>query len=86
MKDETWVMPVECFVGLKDKMYTYITEEDHERKKSIHKNIIDDTLKYEVYKNICHIWDMKRIEFKANIIIGTYRIKKFLCLVTMAKI
>ena len=48
-------MPVECFVGLKDKMYTYITEEDHERKKSIHKNIIDDTLKYEDYKNMCHI-------------------------------
>lgn len=52
MKDETWGMPVECFVGLKAKMYTYITEEDHERKKSIHKNIIDDTLKYEDYKNI----------------------------------
>ena len=42
-------MPIKSFVGLKSKMYTFITEDNHESKKA--KGIIDDELKYEDYKN-----------------------------------
>ena len=42
-------MPIKGFVGLKSKMYTFITEDNHESKKA--KGIIDDELKYEDYKN-----------------------------------
>ena len=53
MKDETYGMPIKSFTGLKAKMYTYITEEDHECKKAkgIHKNVVDDELKYEDHTN-----------------------------------
>ena len=42
------------FVGLKSKMYTFITENNHESKKArgINKNDVDDELKYEDYKNV----------------------------------
>ena len=37
MKDETWYMSIKGFAGLKVKMYTYITKNEHECKKA--KNI-----------------------------------------------
>ena len=48
-------------------MYTFITEANHESKKAkgINKNIVDDELKYEDYKNVLpnrsHIRYIKRI-------------------------
>ena len=32
-------------------MYTSITEDNHESKKSINKNLVDNELKYKDYKN-----------------------------------
>ena len=33
MKDETWGRPPKDFLGLKSKIYTFITEHDHESEK-----------------------------------------------------
>ena len=51
MKDETCDVPIKAFVGLKSKMYTFVTEENHESKKvkGINGNVVDDELKYEDY-------------------------------------
>ena len=53
-KDETKVGPIRGFIWLKSKMYTFITEDNHESKKEkdIMKNVVDDELKYEDYKNV----------------------------------
>ena len=40
MKDETCGVPIKGFVRLKSKMYTFITEDNHESK-------IERALKYE---------------------------------------
>ena len=47
-------MPIEDFVGLKSKTYSFITEENHESKKAkgINKNAVDDELKYGDYNNV----------------------------------
>ena len=52
MKNETCGVPMKGLVGLKYKMYTFITEDNYESKKanSINKNVADDELKYESYK------------------------------------
>ena len=54
MKDETFGVPIKGFVGLKPKMYTLITEDNHESKKTkgINKKVVDDELKYEDCKNV----------------------------------
>ena len=51
MKDETCDVPIKGFVGLKSKMCTFVTEENHESKKvkGINGNVVDDELKYEDY-------------------------------------
>ena len=51
MKDETCDVPIKGFVKLKSKMYTFVTEENHESKKAkgINKDIVGDELKYEDY-------------------------------------
>ena len=53
MKDEIYVL-IKCFVGLKAKMYTYITEEEHECKniKGINNSLGEDQLKCQHYKNV----------------------------------
>ena len=53
-KDETSGVPIKGFVGLKSKMYTFITEDNHESKKAkgINKYVVDDELKYEDCKNV----------------------------------
>ena len=47
-------VPIEDFVGLKSKTYSFITEENHESKKAkgINKNAVDDELKYGDYNNV----------------------------------
>lgn len=54
MKDEIYAVPMKDFVGLKYKMYTFITEHKDESKKvkGINKNVVDGELKYEDYKNV----------------------------------
>ena len=51
MKDETCDVPIKGFVGLKSKMCTFVTEENHESKnvKGINGIVVDDELKYEDY-------------------------------------
>ena len=64
-------MPIKGLVGLKSKMYTFITEDNNESKKAkcIHKNIVEDEPKYEDYKNVlfnrwCMRHEMNRIQSK----------------------
>ena len=47
MKDEKCDVPIKGFVGLESKMYTFITEENHESQKAkdINKNLVDNELK-----------------------------------------
>ena len=56
MKDKTCA-PIKDFVGLKSKMYTFITESNHESKKAkdLNENVVDDYLKHEDYKNVLFI-------------------------------
>ena len=82
MRDETCGVPIKGFVGLKSKIYTLITEEKHESKKAkdINKNVIDDELKYEDYKNVLfnksYMRDeMNRIQYKDHNI-RSYRTHK----------
>ena len=82
MRDETCGVPIKGFVGLKSKIYTLITEEKHESKKAkdINKNVIDDELKYEDYKNVLFNKsymrnEMNRIQYKDHNI-GSYRTHK----------
>ena len=51
MKDETCGVPMKGLIGLKSKMYTFITEENDESKnvKSINWNVVDGELKYKAY-------------------------------------
>ena len=79
MRDETCSVAIKGFAGLKSKIYTLITEEKHESKKAkdINKNVIDDELKYEDYKNVLFNKsymrnEMNRIQYKDHNI-GSYR-------------
>ena len=47
MKDETSGVPINGFVGLKSKMYTFIAEDNHEAKnlKGTNNNFVDNELK-----------------------------------------
>ena len=44
MKDDTCGVSIKGFVELKSKMYTFITDKNHESKKAkdINKNVLDD--------------------------------------------
>ena len=54
MKDETCDTRTKGFVGLKSKMNTFKTEDNHESEKTkgINKNVVDDDLKYGDQKNV----------------------------------
>ena len=54
MKDETCDTRIKGFVGLKSKMNTFKTEDNHESEKTkgIKKNVVDDDLKYGDQKNV----------------------------------
>ena len=82
MKDEACGVPLNIFVGLKVKMYTFITEENDQSKKSKELNnyVVDVELKYEDFKNIffnnSHMrHEMIRIKSK-DYNIANYRISK----------
>ena len=80
MKDEISDVSIKGFVGLKSEIHTFITEDNHESKKAnnINKNIFNDELKYEDYKNILFNrsymrHEMNRIQSKCHNM-GSYRI------------
>ena len=54
MKKQTSGVPLKGFVVLKYKIYTFITKGNHEYKKgkAINKNVVDDKLKQDCYKNV----------------------------------
>ena len=75
-------MLIKCFVALKPKMYTFITEKNHGSKKvkSIPKNVVDGKLKYEDYKNVLFNrsymrHEMNRIQSQDHNM-GSYRVNK----------
>ena len=82
MKDETCDKPIIFFVELKAKVYLYITNNDLECKKAkgINKNVVDDELKYEDYKNVLSNGSHTRHEMNGiqskHHNLGTYRINK----------
>ena len=53
MKDETAGVPIVEFVGLRSKMYSYVTKDEKGCKtaKGIKKNVVRNLLKHEDYKN-----------------------------------
>ena len=53
MKDETAGVPIAEFVGLRSKMYSYVTNDEKGCKtaKGIKKNVVRNLLKHEDYKN-----------------------------------
>ena len=53
MKDETAGVPIVEFVGLRSKMYSYVTNDEKGCKtaKGIKKNVVRNLLKHEDYKN-----------------------------------
>ena len=70
------------FVGLKFKMYTFITEGNNQsaKAKGINENVIYDELKYEDHKNVLLIkssmrHEINRIQSKDHII-GLYKINE----------
>ena len=70
-------------VGLKSKIYAFITQDNHESKKAniINKSIVNDELKYEDYKNVLSNrsymrHERNRIQSK-DPDIGLYRPNKF---------
>ena len=83
MKDETYGVLLKHFVGLKSKMYIFITEYNKQSKKakSINKNDVNGKLKYENYKTVLfNRWYTKnkinRIQSKDHNI-GSYKINNF---------
>ena len=71
MKDETCGVSIK---SLKSKMFTFITEDNHESKKAkgINKNVVDMNYNMKFTKILClilHIRDMKWAEFEAKILI-----------------
>ena len=52
-KHGTCKRPIKGFVGLKSKIYTFATEDNHESKKAkvLNKHSVNDELKYVDYKN-----------------------------------
>lgn len=52
MKDEICDVNIKSFIGLKPKMQTFKTEDNHKSKraKSINKHVVNYELKYEDYK------------------------------------
>ena len=82
MKYETCGVPIICFAVLKFNMYTFKREDTLEFKKAkdVSKNVVDDELKFEDYKNVLlNRWYMRheinRIQSKNHNIV-TCKINK----------
>ena len=54
MKDEAAGVPIREFVGLRSKMYSYITNQNKSGKtaKGIKKNVVKKDIKHENYKDV----------------------------------
>ena len=54
LRDLRYGMPTKSFVGLKVKMYTYVTKDEPESKKGkgVNNSVVADELKYENHKNV----------------------------------
>ena len=75
-------VPIKGFVGLKFKIYTFITEGNNQstKVKGINENVFCDELKYEDHKNVLLIkssmrHEINRIQSKDHIL-GSYRINE----------
>ena len=92
IKNEMCGVPIKCFPGLKSKMDTFITKDNHEPKKVkyVNKNVVDEELKYKDYKIVLFNrsymkHEMNRIQSKDHNI-GSYTVyEKFLYFLKMKK-
>ena len=81
MKDETAVVAIEDFVGLKLEMYSYLVDNnsEHEKTKGVSRNIVA-RIRHNKYKVV--LLNKKRLTHSVNRIqskdhkIGTYEINK----------
>ena len=82
MKDEAAGVPVREFVGLRSKMYSYITNQNKGGKtaKGIKKNVVKKDIKHESYKDV--LLNNKQLYHRMETIrserhqIGSYEINK----------
>ena len=81
-KDEAKGVPINEFVGLRSKMYSYIKDNQEEERtaKGIKKNVIKQNLKHQDYKET--LFNMKQMHHKMKTIrsqnhqLGSYEINK----------
>ena len=68
MKDETAGIPISEFVGLKSKMYSFVTNDKKGCKtaKGIKKNVVTNVIKHEDYKDT--LFDKSHMFHKMKII------------------
>ena len=81
MKDECAGLPITEFIGLRSKMYSYITESASARKaKGIKKLVIEKNITHEEYKTV--LFENLQMKHSMNTIrsinhqIGSYKINK----------
>ena len=81
MKNETAGVPIEEFVGLKPKIYSYLVDDDskHKKAKGVNKNVVV-IISHNKYKVVllnqkCLRHPMNRIQSKGHRI-GTYESNK----------
>ena len=81
-KDEACGIPIDEFIGLKSKMYSYIMENEKVNKaaKGIKKNVIENNIRHKDYKDT--LFNERQMRHKMNTIrskmheIGSYEINK----------
>ena len=81
-KDEACGIPIDEFIGLKSKMYSYIMENEKGSKaaKGIKKNVIENNIRHKNYKDT--LFNDRQMHHKMNTIrskmheIGSYKINK----------
>ena len=80
MKDENGGVPIEEFVGLKPKMYSFLVENsEHKKAKGVNRNVVA-TISHNQYKDVlsnnkCLRHSVNRIKSKDHRI-GNYEINK----------
>ena len=81
-KDEVSGIPINTFIGLRSKMYSYLkdTDEGGKTAKSVKKNVIKKSIKHENYKEV--LFNNKQVYYKMKTIrskryqFGSYKINK----------